>query len=307
MTKIARKVKKETLPSKPCINTLLLSGAGAKCIAYIGVFKKMQELASEKKIILDIREICGVSAGSIMGFLYILGYTIPEFISEILEKNLSQLRDIKYTNFFIYYGIDSGKPIMSWLETLLIKKGYPPTTTFKDLYEKTGIHFKVLATNLHKYKYTTFDYVNTPDFLILKAIRYSISIPFYFHVEKYLNDYHVDGALIDNYPITLYKHNLKNVFGIKSINYGEMDHHSVDYKIGSLDTFIYNIIYCFIVQKERLTSMHNDYKKHTIYIYTNEKKAVNFNLSNDEKLEMIDIGYTCCENFFKTHDPFCEN
>jgi len=215
-------------------------------------------------------------------------------------KNFDQLRDIKYTNFFTYYGIDSGKNITSWLETFIIKKGHVQNISFKELYDKKNIHFKILATNLHKYKYTIFDYINTPDLSIIKAIRYSTSIPFYFHIERYLDEIHVDGAVIDNYPIKLYHNNLKNLLGIKTINYGELPHHVVDYKINSLDSFIYNIIYCFIIQKEKNTSNHEEYKKHTIYIYTNEKKAINFNLTNDEKNQMIDIGYIACDEHFTT-------
>ena len=97
------------------INILLLSGAGSKCIAYIGVLKKLKELSDEKKIKLDIKEICSVSAGSIIGLLYILGYSIDELKDELLLKNLEQLKDIKYTNFFSYFGIDSFKNIISWI------------------------------------------------------------------------------------------------------------------------------------------------------------------------------------------------
>lgn len=280
------------------INILLLSGAGSKCIAYIGVLKKLKELSDEKKIKLDIKEICSVSAGSIIGLLYILGYSIDELKDELLLKNLEQLKDIKYTNFFSYFGIDSCKNIISWIEYLIKKKIETSNITFKELYDKYKIHYKVLATNLHKYNYTIFDYINTPDYAVIKAIRLSISIPFYFHAIKYKNEYHVDGAIIDNYPIKLYKSKLINVLGIKSINYGELRNHKVDNKINSLDTFIYNIIYCIIVQKEKETSINEEYQKHTIYIYTNNKRAIDFSISLEDKLNMIDIGYSKCEEFF---------
>ena len=49
------------------IDTLVLSGGGVKGIAYVGVFKKLRELK------VEIKEICSVSVGSMMGLLYVLG------------------------------------------------------------------------------------------------------------------------------------------------------------------------------------------------------------------------------------------
>lgn len=280
------------------INIIITSGGGSKAIAYIGVIKKLEEMIEEKKIILNLKELCGVSAGSIIGLLYLLGYTYKELEDEVINKRFEQLKDIRITNFFINYGIDSGKNIVDWIEKLVIKKGFDKNITFKELYEKIGKKFVVIATNLNKYRYSIFDYENTPDVKIIKAVRMSISIPFYFTCEKYNNDIHVDGALIDNYPIKLYRGNLNNVLGFKIVNYGELDEHDVEYKINSIDNFIYNVIYCFIVQKEKETSVNNEYKKCTIYIYTNDKNAVNFAMTKEEKLKMINTGYEASCQFF---------
>ena len=283
------------------IEILCFSGGGAHSIALIGIFKKLHQLKEEKIVEINIKEISGVSAGSIFGLAYVLGYSYGELEEEILEKKLEELKDVKFTNFFYTYGIESGKNIVSWIETLILKKGFNKDITFKELYEKTNIHFKVLATNLSKYKYTCFDYINTPDVKVTKGIRFSISVPFYFCAERYQNDIHVDGALIDNYPIKLYKDNLSNVLGVKFINYGEMLEHDVEYKINSIDKFIYNVLYCLIVQKERSTTVHNEYKKHTIYIYTSDKSPINFLLSKEEKSKLIQTGFSSCESFFNTN------
>lgn len=280
------------------IDTLCFSGGGAKAVAIAGIFKKLQELQNENKIEMNIKEISGVSAGSILGLVYILGYTSTEIEQEIINKKFEDFKDIKYTNFFTTYGIESGKNIIGWIESLISRKGFDKDITFKELYETKSIVFKVLATNLNKYKYTCFDYINTPDVKITQAIRFSISIPFYFCAERYENDIHVDGALIDNYPIKLYKDNLSNVLGIKFINYGEMEHHTVEYKINTLDSFIYNVIYCFLIGKEKETTMHEEYKKHTIYVYTDDKRSFNFMLTPQEKTDLITLGYNLCTEYF---------
>jgi predicted acylesterase/phospholipase RssA len=282
------------------IEILCFSGGGAKAIATIGVLKHIEELIKDTKIITDIKEVCGVSAGTIIGLAYVLGYKYLELQEEILEKNFESLKDIKITNFLSKYGLDSGKNIITWLDTIILKKGFDKNITFKELHKKTNITFKVLATNLNKYQYTCFDHINTPDMLVTNAIHMSISIPFYFCAQKYENDYHVDGALIDNYPIKLYKENLDNVLGVKIVNYGEMSHHKVEYKINTIDSFIFNVLYCFIIQKEKETTLNEKYKKHTIYIYANEKNAINFSLSKDEKLKLINIGYIASQSYFNS-------
>jgi len=283
------------------IEILCFSGGGSKSLATIGVLKQLEEQAKNKKVIVNIKEVTGVSAGSITGLAYILGYSSSELEEEILEKNFEHLKDIKITNFFSKFGLDSGKNIISWIETLILKKGFDKNITFKEFYEKTKIVFKVLSTNLSKYKYTCFDYINTPNVKVTSAIHMSICIPFYFCAQTYNNDIHVDGALIDNYPIKLYKYNLENVLGVKIVNYGEMSHHNVEYKINSIDSFIYNVIYCFIVQKEKQTTLNDKFKKHTIYIYTNEKNSINFILTKEEKLKLVSLGYDACKEYFEIH------
>ena len=282
----------------PTITTLVLSGGGSKALTYIGVLKKLEELSEEKKIILNVTEICGVSAGSILGFLYILGYNSKELEKEVINKKFHQLKDISFASFLTYYGIDSGKNIMNWIESLILKKGYNKNITFKELFNKKKIVLKILSTNINKFKYTSFDNINTPDVCISKAIRCSISIPFYFFIEKYRGDIHIDGAIIDNYPINLYKDNLEGVLGIKTINYGEQLTHEVDNKINSIDSYIFHVIYCIIIRKESYTTLNENYQKHTIYICSPEQQSINFNLKSSEKQKLIDLGFLFCNKYF---------
>lgn len=279
------------------IEKLCFSGGGSRAFATIGVLKKLNELVKNGEIEMPIKEVSGVSAGSIIGLGYIIGYSGYELEEEIVEKNFDDLKDIRYTSIFSNYGLESGKKFMSWIETLVLKKGFKKDITFKELYEKTNIVFKVLATNLNKYKYTHFDYTSTPDMVVTKAIRLSISIPFYFCAEKYENDIHVDGAVIDNYPIKLYKDDLTNVLGVKIIHHGEIPEHNIETEIKSIDNFIYHLLYCIFIQKEKHTTIDEEYKKHTIYIYTHASKS-RFNLSKKEKQNLIDLGFSSCEKFY---------
>lgn len=297
---------------KKVINTIVASGGGVKGLAYIGVFRKFEELIEERKKLenmenfkeseckipkIDIKKFCCVSIGSIMCLLYIIGFKYEEIKQEILNKDFTDLRDVRLKNFINKYGLDSGKNIINWLEILMAKREYPKDITFDQLYKKTGVHYQVLATNLNKYDCTIFDYKNTPRVKVLSAIRMSISIPFVFSVKKYKGDIHVDGGIINNYPIKLFENEMSTVLGIKLINKADIE--NIKEEIMDINSYIYNVMSCFIVQKEKATTLFDEYINHTICIKADHiTHMINFELKNEEKINLIDQGYISSNTYF---------
>ena len=275
------------------IDTLVLSGGGVKGIAYVGVFKKLKELN------INIKEICAVSVGAIMGLLYVLGYNYEELVSEIKMQNMDTLRDIKLSNFLSKYGIDSGKNIIKWIEYLLEGKGYSKDITFMELYNNTSIKYRVLATNLNKYETMIFDYINCPDMKITRAIRMSIGIPFVFTVQKYKGDVLVDGAVVNNYPIDLYKDRLESVLGmnvVTSVEKGNIG--KINQVIGDISGYIFNVMNCFLVHRSKL--LLSEYKMRTLSVTLGDKviSTMSFNITNEEKEVLIECGYKSACEFF---------
>lgn len=275
------------------IDTLVLSGGGVKGIAYVGVFKKLKELN------INIKEICTVSVGAIMGLLYVLGYNYEELVSEIKMQNMDTLRDIKISNFLSKYGIDSGKNIIKWIEYLLEGKGYSKDITFMELYNNTSIKYRVLATNLNKYETMIFDYINCPDMKITRAIRMSIGIPFVFTVQKYKGDVLVDGAIVNNYPIDLYKDRLESVLGmnvVTSVEKGDIG--KINQVIGDISGYIFNVMNCFLVHRSKL--LLSEYKMRTLSVTLGGKviSTMSFNITNEEKEVLIECGYKSACEFF---------
>lgn len=293
------------------INKLAFSGGAIKGIVYIGVFKKIEEMIYERGVAeekgeeslipkFNIKTICAVSVGSIFSLIYLLKYTYAEMLEEVLKKNFDELKDIRIMNFVTKYGLDSGNNMISWLKELMHRKGTDPDITLKEFYEKTGVDFQIMATNLNKYKYKRFNYTDTPDVKILDAIRMSISVPFMFTINEYEGDIYVDGGLIDNYPIKIFNDNLDNFLGFKIINHGEMETHEVDERIDDIESFIYNILSCYVVQKEKQISHSEDYKKCTVFIHTEDiTKSINFSLTAVEKHRLIEIGYNSISDYFR--------
>ena len=298
------------------INKLAFSGGAIRGIAYVGIFKKIEELVYERKLaeakddfdsskcnipIFNIKTICAVSSGSIFSLIYLLNYTYAEMLEEVMTKNFDNLKNVRIMNFISKYGLDDGSNIMEWLGSLMKRKGVDPNVTLKEFYELNKIDFQIMATNLNKYCYKKFNYIETPDLKVLDAIKMSMSVPFLFTMNKYEGDIYVDGGLIDNYPIRAFNGDLNNFLGFKLIYFGEMHTHNMNEKIDNIESYIYNILCCYIVQKERITTLWEEYKNCTVYITTiqSQVSGMNFGLNNAEKHALIEIGYNSLNNYFK--------
>jgi predicted acylesterase/phospholipase RssA len=300
------------------INTLLFCGGGVRSVSFIGILKRIEELINIKQNeteigieipIINIKTVAGVSAGAMFALIYLIGSSAKEMEDEILHKKLDQLKDIRFMNFLSKYGLDSGNNLMMWLESLMVKKGFDKNITFKQFYEKTNIDFQVFAANLNKYKLTKFNHIESSNLKIIDGIRMSISIPFMFTINKYdktkdilddkTGEIFVDAGLISNYPIYLFKDSLDTLLGFKLTSNGETDS-EVDEKINDIESYIYHILACFMVQRDKNITMNKDYQKHTIYIDTeNLTQTVNFGLSAVDKKRLIDIGYKTATKFFE--------
>jgi NTE family protein len=281
------------------IKTLCISGGGVKGIAYCGVFEKLQELQMTKQIQLDIQKICCVSAGCLFGLIYALGYKFAEIKEELLNKNFREFKDVRLKNFFTGYGLDSGKNIISWIETLIIKKGHSKDLTFKQLYEATGLNFQVVATNLETYEYTIFDWTRHPNMIITKAIRLSISIPFLFTAETYNGEVYVDGGVLNSYPIECVMDDIDTVLGFRLLSYKSPKKKTIQ----DLEGFVSNLVTCSLYQREKTGHSSESVRRRTIYIDTNISNSINFDMNRIEKEKLIQIGYEATENYF---DELCK-
>lgn len=280
------------------IKSLVFSGGGTKGVAYLGVLKKIRELREDQHISIEATRIVCVSIGCLFGLVLTLDYDYDEIEEEILNKDFKHLQDIKVSNFATKYGLDSGDNFVSWIETLLIKKGYDKNTTFEELYETTKKHFQVLTTNLNKHAFTFFDYKETPKAKVTDAIRLSVSIPFVFTSHLYEGDVHVDGGLISNFPMYLVEDDIPNVLGIRLVSMEESS--NSHRKVDNITDFCINVMSCFMTHREQQSVEANMYKDYTMLVKTGDlTNTINFDMSLPNKRELIMRGYTAADNYFK--------
>lgn len=285
--------------SKKLLNHIVISGGGVKGISFCGAFRMIKELQDSGEISLDLKSICGVSVGSILGLMYTIGYSHIDMENVILQTNLDSLKHVRIYNMFSNYGLDSGEELLNWVSSLIVSKGYSVGVTFLELYNKTSINFRVVATNLNKHTQVIFDKDSYPDFQVLLAVRMSFSIPFVFGRVKYKGETFVDGALINNFPIDIYRNNLETTLGLCIVTDDDSDYDLLDNKLDSFEDYVNNVLKCFITQREKL-GLIPVYKKHTVCIYVNTITGIDFNLSNKTKINLLRDGYIAVKNFFNT-------
>ncbi len=212
------------------IRNLVFEGGGVKGIAYVGALQVLEE----EGVLKNVKRFCGTSAGSITAWL-----------GSYFKDNLTEIERIqKKTDFNEFadddwgivrdahrllnrYGWHKGDKFYQWAQDVTKRRFKKNHMTFQELFDKTGNELLVVGFNVSKGKTVIFSKERTPDFFVERAIRISMSIPFYFRaifmqdknvdrdgnirgnpgIDKDVDkgrDIFVDGGVLDNYPIQFF-------------------------------------------------------------------------------------------------------
>lgn len=198
----------------------VFEGGGVKGIGLVGAVSEIEKAGYE------FENLAGTSAGAIVASLLAAGYSSGELKKELEQLNYNDFKDegvLDKLGFFgkslslgFEYGIYEGEFFENWLEGLLVAKG---KTTFGDIKteyeeEKYRYKFQAVAADITERRLLVLPGdlklfgINPDEFSISRAVRMSMSIPFFFEPVE-LRDtsgrkhFIVDGGLLSNYPIWL--------------------------------------------------------------------------------------------------------
>ena len=160
---------------------LALGGGGARGYAHIGIIKVL----IKHNIPIDV--ISGTSIGSIVGAYYALNKNVDylEKIALDFKKNdLLKFLDMPNPR----ESLIKGKKIREFLEQIFEGKSF----------RNTKIPLRICATDLTTGKRHVFKSGK-----IIDAVMASCAIPGIFPGVKLKNEYHVDGGLAENLPVSL--------------------------------------------------------------------------------------------------------
>lgn len=290
----------------------VFEGGGVKGVGLVGA------LCSLEKKGYVWQRIAGTSAGSIVATLLAVGYSGEEiqkimfdtdFKDFINEGGLQSVPFVgKTLSLMFYKGLYSGDKIEKWITKYLEKKG---KLKFKDVSKNGKSRLKIIAADITKK-----DIIIIPDdlakygidpmeFEIAKAVRMSISIPFYFKPVKFKYkekmSYVVDGGVLSNFPIWIFDVTGRPRWPTFGFKFMEPKITSKGSGKRDIVSFAFDIINTMLDKNEEIYIKNKNFVR-TISIPSSVTKATQFDISDNKRLELFNDGYEAGEKFVKQWD-----
>lgn len=286
----------------------VFSGGGIKGLALVGACAAIEERG------FRFKRVAGTSAGSLIAGLLAAGYTSAEMAGILGDLDLKKFLDSRKTIFpsaltkwlFVYWrlGLYKGDELECWIAEKLAAKGL---RTFGDLApdalriiasDLTNGRLLILPDDLPKYG------VDPRTFPVARAIRMSCSLPFFFEPVKLRDrvgmNIVVDGGVLSNFPMWLFdKDNVKKVRPVLGVKLSQN-------LIQQPTNKIKNALNLFEALFETMKDAHDSryisrkHEKNIIFIPTEGNLTTEFQLSDEKKQELIDLGKRSSEKFFKS-------
>lgn len=311
----------------------VFEGGGVKGIGFAGAISEIEKAGYK------FENIAGTSAGAIIAALLAVGYKSEEIKDELEKLDYNNFKDVstlgkmgilgKLINIIFKYGIYKGDFFEEWIEELLKKKG---KTTFGQLLtgsaeEKYKYKLQIIATDISNKRILVLPRdvkyfgLIPEDFSISKAVRMSMSIPFFFKPVK-IKDKEgkdhiiVDGGVLSNYPIWLLDDNTSNppwpTFGFKLTQANKRELEKGEGRpIKNPINFFQSIISTMLQahDKMHISESKGDYDR-TIGIPTRVKvngrekdiKTTDFNITREESILLYENGEEMAKRFLKIWD-----
>lgn len=291
----------------------VFEGGGMRGIGFVGALSYLEKKG------FKWRNVAGTSAGAIIASLLAAGYTAKEIEKILVETDFLKFLDKekiqkipilgKPIGFFSEKGIYSGNFFENWMEELLNKKG---VSTFKDLCNNNQCKLKLIASDITRKEMLILpdalsSYgINPLNFKISKAVRMSMSIPFYFKpvTFKYHGgvSYIVDGGICWNYPISIFDNN-KDCKKIPTIGF-KFKTSDISYTAkGKTDamSFLFDIADTMSAETNG-SHLCNDDINRTIFIPALDVDTTEFDIPKEKSLLLFKSGYRAAKNFVQKYE-----
>ena len=290
---------------------LVCKGGGVKGIALVGALLYFEECGYIWK------KVAGTSVGAIVASLVAVGYTAKEIYDIMLKIDYHKFADKNTlqsipligppTSLFYSKGIHAGAYVERFLSEKFEQKG---KKYFKDIYENGESKLKVIASDVTRHKLIVLpddlvEYnINPMEFEIAKAVRMSLSIPFFFEPvilnKKENPSYIVDGGLLSNFPIWIFDVSDRPrwpTFGLNlynNVQSSNSNHHG-------LISYLMDVIETSLSTNEEIYFKDCDCVR-IVNIPTLGISTINFDITKEEMTSLFNSGYNSAKSFLETWD-----
>jgi NTE family protein len=253
----------------------ILSGGGTRLAAHIGILHALKHLD------IEFDHIVGVSGGSIVSSLYCSGMPMEEIKRLTMQTDFRKFRGYSLFRLLRQGGLSSGDGFELWMDEQL--KGL----TFADM--QKSLH--ILATDVNGGGAVVFNKENTPNLKVSQAVRFSMSIPLFFSFKPYKEHLLVDGAILSEDALHVdWAGDGTNIicFRLKSEQVTDSN-----YKKSwlPLSQYLMMLIRTFMTAMSR-EYVHAEHWHNTIVVDTGKLSPVDFNITNEQKETLYQVGYT---------------
>lgn len=274
--------------------TCLFGGGAIRGTAYVGAVRAMEELD------INPQTYAGSSVGAVFAGLAAIGYHADEMESLFYKFNFDMFRDVQIS-LGANFALSKGEVFLEWIRDLIeqkfygdkYKKGSHKAVTFNDI-DKNLV---IITTDLSSFECKEFSRYETPDFEIATAIRISCGMPGLMRTYEYNNRTLVDGDLQKSWPMwklskALQPENERILeFRLEGVFEGK-DKNTIEY-VNAIYAFTTSMATAFIVDLYGKKDKY-DY----IVINTGDVNIVDFNLSEEKRRHLIQVGYTQTMDYF---------
>lgn len=239
------------------------------------------------------------------------------------------------------FGWYKGDYFLSWIKDIIKQKTGSPVTTFaqlEQLKQQQGFRsIYLIGSNLSTGFTEVFSAATTPNMPIAEAVRISMSIPLFFASRKVNGDTYVDGGTQLNYPVKLFDrkqylstNNYIETDYYQPLNTGTEGSYQVDYvynketlgfklsskdeinvfwhkqppahtKIDDIFDYLKQLVGA-VMNVQADVHLHSDDWARSIYIDTLGISAIDFDLTDNEKRQLVEAGKQGTINYFNWFD-----
>jgi len=290
---------------------LVCKGGGVKGTALVGAICYLEEQGYTWK------RLAGTSVGAIITSLLAVGYTGKEIKDILFDLDYKSLLDKKYLNSIRFWGptlnllfkkgIYSGNTIEKLLEEKFKAKN---KTTFRDVSINGESYLKIIASDTTNKKLLILpdDLINYNidplNFEISKAVRMSMSVPFFFKpIKLYSNNNPaliVDGGLLSNFPIWLFDSKREPQWPTFGLNLYD-DYKAKYSKHINFLSFALDVVETSLMTNEDTYFRDSDSVR-IMNIPTLGINSLDFSISYQQKLSLYNSGYSVAKSFLSNWD-----
>jgi predicted acylesterase/phospholipase RssA len=242
--------------------------------ASMGIYSMIGTLKALEPRLVDVKEISGSSAGSILALLLALGMSVDEILDVALNLNVPEFVKLRIGSFFNKFGFVDLGPIR---EKLVEVCGCDPT--FEELDMKIYISAFCLNTSTTEY----FSRDTHPKMKVIDAVCMSMAIPLIFACGNYDGKTYVDGGTQEQYPMIPFLDKRPHEVTCIKLKMDRVYQEQINNPRQYVEALI----------RSSLTN-RVEYSKYTkiIEINVGDTNIFDFSMSYEDKIKLYNIGYS---------------